>query len=106
MTTSAAVPVTVTNDVPAAPSSLAVTGVTRNSVSLQWVDNPGNETGFRILRSTNGTNFSVIGAVGADVTTFTDTGHRSNRTFHYRVRAYNANGNSANSNTVTATTLP
>jgi hypothetical protein len=37
---------------PTAPSGLAVTGATSSQVSLSWVDNSGNETGFELERAT------------------------------------------------------
>jgi hypothetical protein len=90
--------------IPAAPSNLAVTSATRSRVSLSWVDNSTNETGFVIQRSTNGNNWTQVGTVGAGVTTFTDNTVSKNRTYSYRVYAYNSLGNSAYSNTVTGVT--
>jgi hypothetical protein len=89
---------------PAAPSGLTATALSRTQIRLAWTDNSGNEQGFRIERSTDGTSFTEIATVGAGVTTYTNTGLKANRTYWYRVRAYNAGGVSAYSNTVSATT--
>jgi hypothetical protein len=64
------------------------------SVSLTWQDNSNNETGFLVERSTNGgRSWTQIGQVCANVTSFTDTSVTKNKTYCYRVRAYNAGGN-------------
>jgi hypothetical protein len=42
--------------------------------------------------------------VGANVTSYANTGLSSNTTYRYRVRAYNASGNSSYSNIASATT--
>jgi hypothetical protein len=89
---------------PAAPTGLTATAVAKNRINLAWTDNSGNESGFRIERSENGTTFTQIASVGPDVKTYANTGLKANRTYHYRVRAYNAAGNSAYSNTASATT--
>ena len=93
--------------VPAAPSSLTATAVSRTQINLSWADNSGDETGFKIERckTANCTNYAEISQVGANVTTFADTGLTKNTTYRYRVRAFNANGNSAYSNAASARTL-
>jgi acid phosphatase type 7 len=92
--------------VPAAPSGLTATAVSTTQINLSWVDNSGNETGFRIERCKNATctNFVQVGQVGANVTTFANTGLNKNTIYNYRVRAFNGGGNSAYSNTATART--
>ncbi len=83
------------------PSALSVT---MNSVtaqaSLAWTDTSSNETGFKIERSLNGSSFSIVGTIGANTTSYTDSGLRPNVRYFYRVRAYNGSGNSAATNTV------
>jgi len=91
---------------PAAPSNLRTTAVTRTSVALAWRDNSNNEDGFLIQRTTL---FPfVLGpktfTVGANVTAFTDTTVAPNSLYYYRVRAFNASGNSAFSNLVVVRT--
>ena len=88
---------------PAAPSNLAVTATTANSISLSWTDNADTETGFKLERCQNAncTNFQQLPAFGANITSFTDSGLKANATYRYRLRAFNAAGNSAYSNIVT-----
>jgi hypothetical protein len=93
--------------VPAAPSSLTATTISRTQINLSWVDNSDNEAGFKIERCKNAncTNFVEVAQVGANVTTFANTGLTKNTTYNYRVRAFNAGGNSAYSNTASTRTL-
>ena len=91
---------------PNAPSDLAATGATAGTISLAWRDNAGDETGFAVERSADGSTWARAGTVGADVTTFTDSGLASAATYHYRVRAYRGEPPvySGYSNTLTAGT--
>ncbi len=90
---------TVSNPVPpTAPSNLGAT-VSKRKVTLTWTDNSSNENGFKVEQSTDGTTFAQIATVGASVTKYTDGGNQQ-RTYYFRVRAYNSAGNSAYSNTV------
>lgn len=92
---------------PSAPSSLTATAASATQVTLSWRDNSSDESGFRIERCTGSgcTNFTQIASVGADVTSTPNTGLARNTVYSYRVRAYNAAGNSAYSNTVSVRTL-
>jgi hypothetical protein len=93
--------------VPAAPSGLAATTISRTQINLSWTDNSGNESGFKIERckGTNCTNYAEIAQVGANVTSFANTGLTKNTSYRYRVRAFNAAGNSTYSNAASAKTL-
>jgi galactose oxidase len=91
---------------PTAPSNLTATAVSSSQINLSWIDNSNNETSFKVYRSKNGRNFGRLATVGANVTTFANTGLRASTTYHYRVRAQNDGGNSAYSNTASATTNP
>ena len=93
------------SNIPAAPSGLTATAVSRTRINLSWTDNSTNETGFKIERSFNGTSFQQIATVGANVKTFAHTGLVRSKKYWYRVRAYNASGNSAFSNVASATTF-
>ena len=92
---------------PAAPTNLTATAVSRSQINLAWTDNATNEEGFRIERCKGSTctNFTLIATVGADVTTFANTGLTKNTTYCYRVVAFNAGGVSDYSNIASATTL-
>jgi hypothetical protein len=91
---------------PAAPSGLSATAASSSQINLAWTDNSGDETGFKIERKTGaGGTYAQIGTVGANITTFNDTGLAASTAYYYRVRANNASGDSAYSNEANATTL-
>ncbi len=73
-------------------------------VTLTWNDNSSNESGFKIERATNSGGYGQIALVGANVTSYVDTNLASGSQYSYRVRAYNAAGDSAYSNVVTHAT--
>jgi chitodextrinase len=88
---------------PGAPSSLSGWAAGPGEVVLNWIDNASNETAFRVERSINGA-FQEVTAVGANITTARISGLPSGSGQLFRVRASNAAGTSAYSNTVTVTT--
>ncbi len=89
---------------PAAPSDLAATATSSSAIDLTWSDNSGDESGFEVERASGGSAFALVATVGADVTEWPDSGLAASTTYDYRVRAYNADGASAYSNTASATT--
>ncbi len=106
VTASSAVSVTVNAPPPAAPTNLAGAATSRSRINLSWVDNANNETGFRVERSTNNVTFTQIASPSANATTYINTGLTRNTLYYYRVRAYNAQGNSGYSNVIAVRTLP
>ncbi|MBC7908881.1 MAG: fibronectin type III domain-containing protein, partial [Pyrinomonadaceae bacterium] len=90
--------------VPGAPTNLTANAASSSQINLAWTDNANNETSFRIERSTNGSTFTEIATVGANVTSYSNTGLAASTLYYYRVRASNSGGNSAYSNTASATT--
>lgn len=90
--------------VPSAPANLIAAAVSPSQINLNWTDNSSDETGFQILRSTDGTNFSQIATVGTNVTSYADTGLARRTWYYYKVRALNQFGVSADSNTASART--
>ncbi len=85
---------------PASPTSLTAAAVSATQVSLAWTDNASNEAGFRIERCMGSgcTGFIQIAEVGANITSYSDTGLAASTRYSYRVRAYNTGGPSAYSN--------
>src|SRR5215208_7132263 len=85
---------------PAAPTNLTATTFSSSQINLLWTDNSDNESGFKIERckGANCTNYTEVAQVSANVTAFANTGLTRNTTYRYRVRAFNAGGNSAYSN--------
>jgi len=90
---------------PDAPSDLTATAVSDSQIDLEWTDNSDNKTGFAIERKTGvAGEWGQIDTVGEDVTTYNDMDLDPVTTYYYRVRAYNAVGDSAYSNEANATT--
>jgi hypothetical protein len=93
--------------IPAAPSNLTVTAVTSGSVDLAWTDNSSDEDGFKIEWCTgaNCSDFQLLATMPAGVNSITQWSLNKNRTYKYRVCAYNSAGDSGYTNIVSATTL-
>ncbi|MBN1670357.1 MAG: VCBS repeat-containing protein [Kiritimatiellae bacterium] len=92
-------------DVPAAPSALNAQLAGPGAVSLAWRDNSGNEDGFKIDRRQSGTDEWIrIATRPAAATAHTDSGLSAGTKFYYKVKAYNAAGNSEYSNVADITT--
>jgi hypothetical protein len=67
---------------PIAPSDLSFSNITKNSVTLNWLDNSDNEKGFKIFRDG-----VLITIVDANTTTYTDSGLDENTTYTYKIKA-------------------
>lgn len=95
---------------PAMPSDLIINGATQTSLTLTWQDNSINESGFKIYRwGYDGTEntFLYLDTVGANITTFTQTGLDCGSDFnYYEVSAYNINGESSHAGWIQGTTSP
>ena len=72
---------------PSTPGNFHVSGTTQNSITLAW-DDVENETGYRIYEW-NGENFYLTHSLGANTTSFTDTGLSCNVEYFYELSAYN-----------------
>ncbi len=90
---------------PAAPTNLSAAAVSQTRIDLTWGDNSDNEAGFRVERW-NGSLYIAIATLGANATSYSNTGLLAATTYRYRVIAFNAGGDSPPSNTAEATTLP
>jgi chitodextrinase len=90
-------PPTTPSGVPSAPGNLRSTGTTNTSISLAWNASSGTVTGYRVYEGS-----TVRATVTA--TSATVSGLSAGTTHTYTVKAYNAQGESGSSNSVTATT--
>jgi hypothetical protein len=90
-------PPTYTAIVPYRPVNLtAIQGSSSGSIQLTWTDKSSNETGFEIYRKI-GTcaitgSWTKVASVGANTTTWTNTGLGSGNTYSYKIRAYKKTG--------------
>ena len=80
-----------------APSGLTATAINSRQINLAWKDHSNDEEGFKIERKApqSGENYVVTATVGANVTSYADTGLVGGTNYFYRVRAYQTSGNSA-----------
>ncbi len=92
--------------VPVAPTNLVAQTYGTTQINLTWSDASDNEDGFKVERAPGGTtNFAEIETVPRNTVSYQSTGLTPSSSYSYRVRAYNAGGNSGYSNTVTARTM-
>lgn len=90
---------------PATPADLTVTGTTTDTVDLTWTDKSSNESGFFVHRKLDGAaGYTTVGNVGANITSYHDSGLTPGTNYHYVVTATNSVGSSPFSNNATATT--
>lgn len=88
-----------------APSNLTATAIGATQIRLNWSDNSGDETNFKIERKVgSGGTWAQIAQVDADVTTYLDTAVSANNTYFYRVRGTNGTINGDYSNEANAST--
>jgi subtilisin family serine protease len=90
---------------PAAPTNVVATATGSSSITVSWTDNSSSETNFRVERSMNGSAFSQVAQVGANVTSWTNLNLTPGTTYSYRVRAVEGSAVSDPSAVSSATTL-
>ncbi|MBK3518110.1 endonuclease [Carboxylicivirga marina] len=73
-------------------------------ITISWT-NVDNETGYKVYRSTDNINFFELGTLGVDVLQFEDHSVVGSANYYYYVIAFNGDGNSAESNVVSAALL-
>lgn len=91
---------------PDAPTNLNVAVVDSNQIDLTWDDNSSDESGFKIERSLDGSDWAQIDTVEAEAESYEDIGLDPNILYYYRVKAYSGGGDSAPTNVASATTSP
>lgn len=70
---------------PNPPTGLSAVAVSSSQINLNWTDASNNESGFEIFRSTDNSNFTKIADVGANVTTYSNTGLNASTRYYYYV---------------------
>jgi cyclophilin family peptidyl-prolyl cis-trans isomerase len=89
----------------AAPTELAGTAVSNNSVKLTWKHSSAREFGFQIqYRLAGSTDYQIAGTVAANVNEYTVTGLTPGKTYDFQTRAYDFSSYSAFSSVVPVTT--
>ncbi len=86
------------------PSGLASVAIGAYSVTLVWVDESDNETGFEIQRSMDQTAWTTVATRPANTQGWTESGLQPDTTYYYRLRAISGLGLSSWSNSTAATT--
>ena len=87
---------------PYPPSSLVTSSYTTSSITLGWTDNSSDELGFNLYRTVTAGSGSwiLIGTVGPNTVSYTDSTPISGAFYNYKATAYNAIGESPYSNLV------
>lgn len=89
---------------PAPPASLTALAISSQRIELSWVDKSDDETGFRLERKAGASGvYEQKTSLAAGATVYSDTSVVAGTTYYYRVRAFNAVGDSAYSNEAWAT---
>jgi len=90
---------------PQTPTSLSANATGPSSIQVSWTDESTNEEGFRVERKEGAAGvYAEAGTVGANTTTFSDSGLSPDTEYFYQVYAYNGEGDSGASNEDSATT--
>ena len=80
-----------------------------NGITVSW-RNISNISEYKVYRSSNSLDYIEVGSasssIGGTRTSYTDTGLSANTMYYYRVTAVSSGGESPQSGTVNATTLP
>lgn len=96
-------------EAPTAPSDFIALAASNTAVYLEWTDNDAagasNEEVFLLERSADGTSFSLLDSVAADVVFYDDVDLDPGQTYSYRIRSTNAAGASSYSDVASVTTL-
>ncbi|HLM00469.1 MAG TPA: fibronectin type III domain-containing protein [Pyrinomonadaceae bacterium] len=81
--------------IPASPSYLTVSPVSDSRINLSWSDNSLTEDGFKIERRIGSEGkFAPLLVLGPNATSYADIGLSAESTVFYRLKAFNAQGES------------
>ncbi len=59
------------------------------TIDLSWIDNNEGESGYKVLRSNDGTNFIEVAALAADATSYQDNNLTPSTTYFYKLEVFN-----------------
>ena len=94
----------VMNHPPAAPTGLAASQVSHDSLTLTWDDpQDANITGYRVMRGPDAGSLSTLANTQSDSTSFADSTVEPETTYHYGVLALSQDGDGAQSTTSVTT---
>jgi hypothetical protein len=93
------------NSLPAPTDLVAVPSATGTGATLTWSDVAG-ETGFNVLRSSDGITYTQITTTAAAVLTYTDATPGARMRYFYKVQARDATGSSVPSAVASTVTRP
>ncbi len=85
--------------VPEGPTGLEAALQDLTVADIAWEDNTSEETSYELERSTDGGGFALLAALPSDAVAHEDSTLARGHAYSYRVRAVNADGGSAYSNT-------
>jgi len=92
--------------VPATPTNLRATSITRTALTLNWNDVSANETGYQVQRKRAASNtWQTIRTTGPGATSYRVTGLSRNTSYDFRIRGVNGVGNSPWSASIRVRTL-
>ena len=80
---------------PAAADNLQLLAASGTQINLGWRNNATNQAGFKVMRSTDGVNYTQVAETAADVTTYMDGGLTPNQVYYYEIVATNGVGDAA-----------
>ncbi len=89
-----------------APTNVTAAAVSSSRIDITWADNATAEAGYKLERSTDGVNFTLLASLPANRTSYSNTNLPASTTYYYRVMAYNGPDSSAYGGPVSATTQP
>jgi RHS repeat-associated protein len=100
-------PVVAISTMSAAPVSFVVSATgSSTALSLEWLDNSRNETGFQVERATAvGGPFTLVTTTATNETSYLNTGLTVGTTYYYRIRSICPGNNSVYVNSTGAATL-